>query len=443
MSVVPLVLLAACVHRDVPLETLAGACAPRDDTVVAHWEGGRLTWRDLGEDLADLGQLRLEYLAEAEGRVLEAVRTRARAALLEAEARRRGLDGVDALREALAGEIRVTDADLRSWKDEHDWSATLEGQVVDDRVETAFERFAAVDPTEVEAWVAAHAGTDPWTALVALLAERLGVTPEDVAALRVAEPGLDEPAARLRLVQEEAGRRAAIVAEDAVTEGEIAAYLEEHPEHGDEGIRLRIRDERAGERLAVLADRLWVEAHARVAVALPEPPRVEVEDDGGPAWGPHEADVTIVVFSDFQCPFCARLHGTLQDLRARYGDRIRIVFRDAPLEFHARALPAALAAHCADVQGRYDAVQDLLFAHQDALEDVDLERYAARADLDVPAWRACLADPGSRAEIDRDLEAMERVGVTGVPTAFVNGVEVSGARPIETFIGIIERDLAR
>jgi protein-disulfide isomerase len=387
--------------------------------------------------------MRQAYLAEVEGPLVEAIRRRSQVALLETEARRRGLVDVDALRADLATDILVTDADLEGWKAENDWTAELEGQVVQDRIETAFGRDAAVDPSEVEAWIEAHPGTDPWAALVVLMAERLGIAADAVAELQAAEPALDEAAARLRLVQEEAGRRAAIVAEDDVTQAEIAAFLTEHPDLGDEALRQRIRDERADARLSALALRLWTDRHARLAVVLPVPERVDVPDDGDPAWGPAEAPVRVLVFSDFQCPFCARLHGTLQDLRAHYGERVRFVFFDLPLEFHPRALPAALAANCAAAQGRYEAMQTLLFEHQDALEDPDLERYAALADLNVPDWRACVALPATRAEIDGDIEAGEVLGLTGVPTVYVNGIAVQGARPFETFVEIIDRELAR
>jgi protein-disulfide isomerase len=177
-------------------------------------------------------------------------------------------------------------------------------------------------------------------------------------------------------------------------------------------------------------------------VFLLEQPRVDVAAIG-PSKGPADARVTIIEFSDFECPFCSRALPVLEEVMALYPDDVRLVYRHLPLErIHARARPAAEASLCADEQGKFWAYHDLLFANARALSDDDLKKYAEDSELDVAAWSQCMEDDRTNARIDADLEAGQAVGVTGTPAFIVNGVIISGARPLPDFVELIDAELA-
>ena len=180
---------------------------------------------------------------------------------------------------------------------------------------------------------------------------------------------------------------------------------------------------------------------AHVTVDLP-PIRLPVEAKGQ-SRGPADAPVTIVSFADYQCPYCGRGAATLKEVREKYGDRVREVFRDFPLGFHERARPAAVAARCAGEQGRFWQMHDHLFEHQTELERDQLAGHALAVGLDPAKFAACVKDDAAKlAAIEADLEAGQAVGVEGTPAFFINGISLSGAQPTEAFSAIIDRELA-
>ena len=175
----------------------------------------------------------------------------------------------------------------------------------------------------------------------------------------------------------------------------------------------------------------------RVRVAIPP---------GAPQRGPDDALVTIVVFSDLQCPFCARLVPTLDTLEETYGARLRIVWRDLPLPFHDRAEPAAAAAREALAQQGprgFWRMHDVLFENQRDLEREDLARYAAQLGLDPARFASALDSDRHMAAIDVDAADAARMGVRGTPTVFVNGRMIRGAQPLEAFVAIVNDELRR
>ena len=175
-----------------------------------------------------------------------------------------------------------------------------------------------------------------------------------------------------------------------------------------------------------------------------EPPRTAVDvAPGDPVLGPAGAPVQIVEFSDFQCPFCERLTGTLDRLKAEFGDEIRLVFKDYPLPNHAEAFKAAEAGLCANAQGMFWELHDTMFSNQDALEVDDLKRHAGELGLDQAAFDACL-DSGRFAEqVSADLQHGQALGVQSTPTIFINGRAVMGAAPYEVFEEIVRDELDR
>jgi protein-disulfide isomerase len=172
---------------------------------------------------------------------------------------------------------------------------------------------------------------------------------------------------------------------------------------------------------------------------------VDVSVDDDPALGPADAPVTIVEFSDFQCPYCARFQTeTLPQIIQNYGDKVRFVYRDFPLtSLHANALKAAEASECADDQGAYWKYHDLLFQNQSALDDASLKNYAATLGLDTAAFNQCLDSDSTMSEIQKDYQDGITAGVQGTPAFFVNGNLIEGAQPYSVFQAAIEAALAK
>jgi protein-disulfide isomerase len=184
---------------------------------------------------------------------------------------------------------------------------------------------------------------------------------------------------------------------------------------------------------------------ANVQITLPEPPKAPVERKEvaatGPSKGPENAPITIVEFSDFQCPYCSRAMKTVDEVVAAYPNQIRLVFRHFPLEFHKEAPKAAEASLCANDQGKFWEYHDLLFANQQALQVPQLKEYAKKVGLDTAKFNKCL-DSGEKASIvSADMAEGQKLGVNGTPAFFINGILLSGAQPAEEFKSIIDEEL--
>ncbi|HEV2803081.1 MAG TPA: thioredoxin domain-containing protein [Pyrinomonadaceae bacterium] len=192
---------------------------------------------------------------------------------------------------------------------------------------------------------------------------------------------------------------------------------------------------------ASFAEQLRRAAQLQVNLRAPEAPVLQVATDDQPAKGNPAAPVTIVEFSDFQCPSCAAMQPTLERLVAEYGDRLRLVVRDYPLEQHQFAAKAAEAAEAARAQGKYWEYAALLFTNQQALSVDKLKEYATRVGLDRQKFDAAL-DSGQMADkVQRDLMDAIRLGVSGTPTFFING-RVANERSYEGLKAAIDKALA-
>ncbi|MEZ4446056.1 MAG: DsbA family protein [Polyangiaceae bacterium] len=167
---------------------------------------------------------------------------------------------------------------------------------------------------------------------------------------------------------------------------------------------------------------------------------------GAPQKGPADALVTIVEFSEFQCPFCSRVLPTTKQVVDTYGDKVRIVFLDNPLPFHKRALPASMLAHEAMAQKGVDGfwkAHDLLFENQKALEDEDLWKYAAQLGLDVDKVKAAVAGSTYQAAIAANQELAGEIEANGTPHFFINGRRLVGAQPFDKFKSIIDEEIKK
>jgi protein-disulfide isomerase len=180
----------------------------------------------------------------------------------------------------------------------------------------------------------------------------------------------------------------------------------------------------------------------KTTIAL-KPPVVEVAAAGRPSRGGEKAPVTIIEFSDYQCPFCKRAEDTVNEVLKIYGDKVRLVYRDFPLDMHPRAKPASLAAACAGAQGKFWEYHAKLFENQSALGEADLKKYAQELGLDTAKFDKCLGDKEFAKKVEEDIEAGSKVGVTGTPAFFINGRMLSGAQPVDKFKEVIDEELAR
>ena len=207
------------------------------------------------------------------------------------------------------------------------------------------------------------------------------------------------------------------------------------------------------ERVSELADRVAA-LEARVpgqalegGVPRPSSPAagraLPVSLEGAPVRGRADAPVTIVEFSDFQCPFCSRVHPTLLRLLEEYPDTVRLVFKHNPLSFHQGAPLAHRASLAADRQGRFWEMHDKIFGSNRDLSRSTLIEHARDLDLDVAQFTRDLDSEELVALLDREVAEANRLGVTGTPTFFINGRIVSGAQPYENFKALIEREAAR
>ncbi len=174
-----------------------------------------------------------------------------------------------------------------------------------------------------------------------------------------------------------------------------------------------------------------------------EPFRVAIDTAGEPAEGPADAAVTIVEFSDFACPSCAKLEPILKRLREHYGEKLRVVFKQFPLAVHPHARQAAEASLCAHAQGKFWELHDAMFADQTKLETEDLQAKAQAAGLDPGAFFSCL-EGGEQAEaVRQDVREGTVAGVSGTPAIYINGRTVIGTVTYESLAATIDDELAR
>jgi len=236
-----------------------------------------------------------------------------------------------------------------------------------------------------------------------------------------------------------------------VTDAEVAAFYKENInqmqgrtlEQIAPTITRYLTDQvRAQARTAAISD--LRKAGPAIRVSLDVPRLTLAVSPSNPSVGSASAPITLIEFSDYQCPYCGRVEPTLKRLRAAYGDKIRFVWKDFPLtQIHPQAFKAGEAAHCAGDQGKYWELHDVLFNKQSELQLDDLKRHALTLGLNVDAFNQCL-DSSKHAERVRDGVAEGgQVGVNSTPTIFINGRRFSGAQPYEVFAAAIDEELAR
>ncbi|MCK5257694.1 MAG: thioredoxin domain-containing protein, partial [Deltaproteobacteria bacterium] len=168
--------------------------------------------------------------------------------------------------------------------------------------------------------------------------------------------------------------------------------------------------------------------------------RVEVGDS--PFKGPEDAKVTIIEFTDFQCPFCSRVQPTLKKILEKYPQDVRKVFKQHPLTFHKDAPLAAEASLAAGAQGKFWEMKEILFNNQKKLKEENLVEYAQNLGLDIEKFKADLRDHTYKKQVDRESKQAVTLGATGTPAFFVNGRYLSGAKPLDAFVKVIDEELS-
>ncbi len=206
-----------------------------------------------------------------------------------------------------------------------------------------------------------------------------------------------------------------------------------------EQIRQYLRTENRNKAMGDVADQL--KPGYAVKMLLP-PLRVKVAEEGSPSRGPKEAPVTIVEFSDFQCPYCSQLSKTLREIAAKYGDKVRLVYRQFPLsQIHPLAEKAAEASLCAAEQNHFWELHDLMFDSQNALTEKDLEAKAAQLKLDGAVFNECLTSGKYAARVKQEQRGGFSLGVGNTPSFFINGRFFAGALPLSDISKIIDEEI--
>jgi protein-disulfide isomerase len=237
-----------------------------------------------------------------------------------------------------------------------------------------------------------------------------------------------------------------------VTDHEAEQYYVQHKaqldaqtgDHSFDQIKPRLiaalQHQRDQEGREQLFQKLRAENHISV---LMEAPRVSVASAGHPSRGAASAPITIIEFSDFQCPFCRAAEGSLKQVQQKYGDQIKLVYMDFPLGFHPHAMDAARAARCAADQDKFWPFHDAIFLDQKKLDPDNLKQTAAKIGLDSNKFNSCFSTAKHDAGIRKDMAEGDSLGVTGTPTFFINGRELVGAQPPAKFNEVIDEELAR
>jgi protein-disulfide isomerase len=230
------------------------------------------------------------------------------------------------------------------------------------------------------------------------------------------------------------------------TDAEVEAFYQENAgrirgtlDEVREPVREHLQSERATDLMRGYLEGL--EKSAKVERHL-DAPRFPVDPGMAPRIGSAKAPVQIVEFSDFECPYCGGASKTVHEIAEKYGDKVSIAFMNFPLPMHSSAPKAAEAGMCANDQGKFWEYHDKMFDNQRMLDPLSLVRFATEIGLDANAFQGCLESGKHQADVERDIEAGKKVGMTGTPGFYINGIQLSGALPLDMFSEVIDDELA-
>ena len=237
-----------------------------------------------------------------------------------------------------------------------------------------------------------------------------------------------------------------------ISEKDIDTFIKDQnipAEHINPQVREKIKSYIEMERKKDAVDK-WIAEQTKkspVEVFIPKPrrPTFPVEVGNAPYAGGKDAKVSIVEYSDFQCPFCAKGADLLKEIKKKYGDKVKVAFKNFPLPFHNHAEKAAVASLCANEQSveLFWKMHDEMFAHQDALDPEGLKKAAQKIGAKAEGFDKCLAENKYLTQVQADIEEGKKLKVKSTPTFFINGQLINGAQPLEVFSEIIDEELAK
>ena len=441
-------------------------CEPRPlPEVLAVANGVRITKADISPAAqAQIDKLKAEVVAARTGELDLQINSR----LLEAEAKKLGTTMPKLLDQEIVAKVKdPTDAEAQAFYDQNkariseDFAkvrADIVGFLRDQREREMAKQFAdrlrAAAAVKVLVPKPTPPATDAERARVLATVNGQNITSGDVEdSIRPLVFQVQENIFQLRkrevdvkindlLLEQEAQKRqvtarALLEAEvksklTPVTEADARKFFDENkgringdfPQVKDQIVQF-LQQQAEGNLTAAFAQRLRNAASVQTFITPPEAPVYQIATDDQPSKGAATAPVTLVEFTDYQCPSCAQTQPAIDRLAAEYGDRLRVVVRDFPLSIHDNALKAAEAAEAAREQGKYWEYVALLFRNQSALGAQNLREYALAAGLDVARFDAALSSGKLVEKVQRDLLDGQRLGVSGTPTIFVNGRRVN------------------
>jgi predicted DsbA family dithiol-disulfide isomerase len=220
------------------------------------------------------------------------------------------------------------------------------------------------------------------------------------------------------------------------------ARLDPDPDKARQQVVDALKQQNRGRVEAAVKDQMFREAGVSI---LLEPLRFEYEiaESSPSRGGGADAPVTLVEYTDFQCPFCSRVQPTLNTIVSRYGNNVRHVFKHLPLAMHTEAQLAAEASMCAADQGRFWQLHDWLFANSRNISRESLLEQARGLELDEDVFASCLDEDVHAAAIQRDMVEAQSFGISGTPGFLINGRILRGAQPLDAFTAVIDDELRR
>ncbi len=187
-------------------------------------------------------------------------------------------------------------------------------------------------------------------------------------------------------------------------------------------------------------ENLKKETNFKVSVPYPDFPKANINIENTPILGNKDAKIQIVVFSDFQCPFCSKMGTMLHEVEKKYADKVAISFKNFPLNFHQMAFPAAVYARCALKQGKFWELHDKIFANQKDLTEENLNKWAEELKIDTAKVKECITSKTENEVVTKEISEAEKLGIQGTPSVFINGIPFSG-NTAEQIFATVENEL--
>jgi protein-disulfide isomerase len=238
----------------------------------------------------------------------------------------------------------------------------------------------------------------------------------------------------------------------AVEETEVDKYIEENKQRLQvyqgsipdlrERIKAFLAQQKRSQIITAYIHTLEPKYAVRILLPMPNPPKVKVDTQGAPTLGPSDAPVTIVEFSDYQCPACRATHQIVKEVRAAYGDKVQWIYKEYPLKRHKDAFVAAEASHCAEDQGKFWEYQEVLFTAAD-LTPESLINLAGQLGMSRDKFSQCLQDSRYKALVEKNVRDATQAGLDRTPTFMINGTVFTGGPSLDTFKNMIDEELRK